>query len=40
MRFGAKIVDIANRPEINIPHKTLWNWLEHGTRLIHLCSGG
>jgi hypothetical protein len=37
---GTTIVDIAARPGINIPDKTLWNWFEQGTRLIHLCSGG
>ena len=40
VRLGMSIVDIAAQPEINIPDKTLWNWFEQGTHLIHLCSGG
>lgn len=40
VNLGSTIVDIAARPGINISNKTLWNWFEQGTRLIHLCSGG
>ena len=32
--------EIAAHGDIMVDPKTLWNWREKGTRLLHLCSGG